>query len=167
MTDAVLAALVDTNMFRVSAPRLAGGDEVDLVTYAKVLETVGRADLSAGWCIVQANASSRSFGSRLEPDAAQRLLAGPDTAIAAGFPMGAARADKVEGGYVVNGRWGFASGCLHCNWFDARATVHVDGEPVATETGFSLLASHVVPVDEVLIEETWDVAGLRGTGSHT
>jgi alkylation response protein AidB-like acyl-CoA dehydrogenase len=167
LTDAVLAALVDTNMFRVSAPLDVGGDEVDVASFASVLETIGRADLSTGWCVVQANASARSMGSRFGNEFARELLAGPDSAIAAGFPTGLARADRVDGGYMVNGRWGFASGCLHCNWFDGRAAVHVDGEPVRTATGLGYLASHLVPADQVTIVETWDVAGLRGTGSHT
>lgn len=167
LTPAVIEALIETNLFRVSAPDSVGGDQIDVGAFSTLLETVGRADVSTGWCIVQANASARSLGSRIGHEFATELFAGPDTAIAAGTPMGVTRADRVDGGYVVSGRWGFASGCLHCNWFDARATVHVDGEPVKAPTGLAHLTSNLVPREQVEIIETWDVAGLRGTGSHT
>jgi len=167
LAGAVVDALVESNLFRLSAPSSVGGEEADVRTFAMALDAIGRADVSTGWCIVQANASARSLGSRLDHEFASELLDGPAAAIAAGTPLGEARAERVDGGHVVSGRWGFASGCLHCNWFDARAVVHANGDPVVTQTGFATLTSNLVPRDEVEVVENWDVAGLRGTGSHT
>lgn len=58
-------------------------------------------------------------------------------------------------GVLLNGRWKVVSGCEDATWGSFGALV--DGE-------FSLV---VVPMAELIIERTWDVAGMRGTGSHS
>jgi len=63
------------------------------------------------------------------------------------------------GGYRVTGRWAFASGCEHATWiFGNCVEGMVDGAP--------LLRIALFAPDEVVIEDTWNVSGLRGTGSH-
>ena len=65
----------------------------------------------------------------------------------------------VEGGYVVSGRWAFVSGCQHASWLYGNCVEDVvDGRP-------KLRAAMFDP-DEVVIEDTWNVSGLSGTGSH-
>ncbi len=65
----------------------------------------------------------------------------------------------VEDGYRVSGRWGFASGCEHADWIFADCVEGViDGVPQ--------LRIAVVPAGDVVIEDTWRVSGLCGTGSH-
>ena len=62
-------------------------------------------------------------------------------------------------GYELTGRWGFASGCDHATTFFANAVESVtEGRPA--------LRVAVLDRAEVTIEDTWYVAGLRGTGSH-
>ena len=67
--------------------------------------------------------------------------------------------EAVDGGYRVTGRWAFASGCEHATWlFGDCVEGVVDGVPQLRIAVFS--------PDEVVIEDTWYVSGLRGTGSH-
>ena len=63
------------------------------------------------------------------------------------------------GGYRVTGRWGFVSSCQHADWIYVNS---VEG----IEDGVPRLRMAVFPPDEVEIEDTWDVSGLSGTGSH-
>jgi alkylation response protein AidB-like acyl-CoA dehydrogenase len=65
----------------------------------------------------------------------------------------------VDGGYRVSGRWSFASGCEHASWLWGNCIEGiVDGAPQMRIAVFAR--------NEVEIEDTWDVIGLSGTGSH-
>jgi indole-3-acetate monooxygenase len=62
-------------------------------------------------------------------------------------------------GYRVKGRWSFASGCEHADWLFANCVEGIaDGVPQLRMAVFS--------PDQVVIEDTWTVSGLSGTGSH-
>ncbi|MFN0090246.1 MAG: hypothetical protein ACKVWR_08265 [Acidimicrobiales bacterium] len=167
LTPAAHQAMVEANLFRTCGPKALGGDECGLRDAAEIARILGRADMSTGWLFVQANATIYNFGPRLDPETAAEVYPQPDSVVAAGFPEGEGRADVVEGGYVVSGRWNFASGCLHSAWFDARAVVYDRGERLTTRNGLFALMSCLVPRESVTIVDTWDVAGMRGTGSQT
>jgi alkylation response protein AidB-like acyl-CoA dehydrogenase len=82
---------------------------------------------------------------------------GADTVAAGVFsPAGTAR--PADGGYVVDGRWSFASGCEHADWFYGNCIDASGDQPT--------LRMAVLRRDEITIEDTWSVSGLRGTGSH-
>lgn len=162
----VLHAMAGADLFRVAAPLRIGGGECDLLSFARIAEVMGYADMSAAWCFVQAGASAHGIGSRLGRDDGLAVFGTPDSVMAAGFPAGPTRATAVDGGFVVSGEWAFASGCLHSNWFDARAMVWRDGAEERARSGMMGLHSLVVPRSEVEIVESWDVQGMRGTGSH-
>ncbi len=153
----VVDAMRDAGLFRIAAPLGVGGLEVDPITHLEVIEAVARIDSSAGWTLMigaQGAAMIATFGS----DAViERVFAGPTWPIA-GSQMAplAGRFREVDGGYLVSGRWSFASGIRHATWTMFTAT--------ATEGPPRVLAG-VLPVDEVTVHDTWHVSGLKGTGS--
>ena len=113
---AVLAhhrAMVDANLFRAAGPRALGGEECGLAEGAEIARILGRADLSVGWLFVQAGATMHNFGPRLDAETGAEVYPGPASVVAAGFPDGETRAEVVEGGYVVSGRWNFEIGRAH------------------------------------------------------
>lgn len=69
-------------------------------------------------------------------------------------------AREAEGGYVLSGRWSWASGSHHATWAIVSTVVGADGP--APDGGVAL-----VPMSELSIENTWHMAGMRGTGSDT
>ena len=73
----------------------------------------------------------------------------------------AGRAEKVDGGYRVTGRWGFCSGCHNSDLFGATVFLYKNGERV--QGGHQYL---VVPKPEFEILDTWHTSGLCGSGSH-
>jgi alkylation response protein AidB-like acyl-CoA dehydrogenase len=167
LTPVAHQALVDADLFRICGPAQVGGEECDLEGVSAVAEILGRSDISTGWLFVQANATVYNFGPRLDAATAAEVFRGPASVVAAGFPVGQPRAEVVEGGYRVSGRWDFASGSLHSDWFDARVVVYDQGERKTTRSGLFGLMSCLVPRDEVTLVDTWDVTGMRGTGSQT
>jgi alkylation response protein AidB-like acyl-CoA dehydrogenase len=63
----------------------------------------------------------------------------------------------------VTGRWPFASGCTHCTMLvgGCFVTAAEGSAPAPPEYRMAIF-----PVDEVEIIDTWNVSGMRGTGSH-
>jgi choline dehydrogenase-like flavoprotein len=70
-------------------------------------------------------------------------------------------AEPVDGGYRVTGRWEWCTGCLHAQWALLGIPL-TDDSGQLSDQGFVL-----VPMSELTIEDTWFVAGMRGTGSNT
>jgi alkylation response protein AidB-like acyl-CoA dehydrogenase len=67
----------------------------------------------------------------------------------------------VDGGYLISGVKGFATGCLHATWIEVPVQIlDADGQVVNAMWTF-------FPMSEVEIEDTWHTMGMRGTGSNT
>jgi alkylation response protein AidB-like acyl-CoA dehydrogenase len=153
--EETVARLAELGVFRLLAPRAVGGLEADPILFLQVCEELGAADGSAGWVAMIAAATSLALA-YLEPEVARELLADPRFAIAGvAAPFGTAT--PVDGGYRVRGRWPFASGCEHATWLVGGC--RVGGE----RPGVRLM---VMPAAAITVHRTWDVAGLRATGSH-
>ena len=122
------------------------------------LETLARADASTGWTVM-IGAGSWIDLAGLPRATFDAMFADASEAIVAGAINPSGSIEAVDGGYRVNGRWAFASGCQHARWIfgDCFEGV-VDGVPQLRIAVFS--------PDQVVIEDTWYVSGLAGTGSH-
>lgn len=109
---AVVAAMVDTGIFRLCVPAALGGLETDAATLIEAIEAVAIGDGSAGWCAM-IGATSGVIAAYLPADAAREIYGANPRVVTGGVfaPRGAAT--PVEGGYTVDGRWSFASGCQH------------------------------------------------------
>ena len=153
----IVAALTDAGVFRLCVPAAFGGIEASATTLVETIEAVATADASAGWCTMIG--ATTGVVSAYLPEAAARAIysSGHDVVTGGVFaPQGAAV--PTTGGYTVNGRWSFASGCQHCAWLMGGCIVR--GEPAVPPRMM------ILPADQVEIIDTWDTAGLRGTGSH-
>lgn len=153
----IVEALVDTGVFRLCVPAELGGLEADVATLVGAIEAVAIADGAAGWCAM-IGATSGVVSAYLPADAAQEIYGRNPRAITGGVFAPRGTAVPVDGGYTVDGRWSFASGCQHCDWLMGGCIVR--GDPAVPPRMM------IVPAREVQILDTWDTAGLRGTGSH-
>jgi alkylation response protein AidB-like acyl-CoA dehydrogenase len=156
----VIAAIRDAELFRLTAPIRFGGFQLPFRTVVEVCSAVSEGCGSAGWITGYANTAK--WMASLWPARAQEDVfgAGPD-AIHAGSSKPATDVTVVPGGYRVSGTWPSLSGVPYAQWVGLFMLVpSSDGNPpVMTEA--------LVPAGEVRIENTWDVAGLRGTGSES
>ncbi|MGE2813731.1 acyl-CoA dehydrogenase family protein [Mycobacterium heidelbergense] len=86
----------------------------------------------------------------------------PDTWIASPYAAQGI-ATPADGGYILSGRWNFSSGTDHCDWIFLGAILGAaDGTPAQPRR----LLHVVLPrKDYTIVEDSWDVIGLSGTGS--
>ena len=157
----VMDAIVESHLARLIAPTAIGGDAADPVTLVRVIETVARADTSAGWCLAIGMGVNHLSG--YYPYEAARALYRNLDRLGAGVFAPSGRAVPDGDGYRVTGRWSFASGCQH-------AAVQLGGVMVADANGTVTMPPTVklaaMASTQVVVHETWDTAGMRGTGSH-
>ena len=124
-----------------------------------MIEAVSALDASAGWCLMVGATTLALPGVFLDDGAVATMFAGGRIPRAAGCYMPTGQAVEARGGYRVTGRWAFASGIRHAAWVSGTARVVRGAQPTAERRVF------VVPTSAVEIHDTWQVAGLRGTGS--
>ncbi|MEJ0070467.1 MAG: acyl-CoA dehydrogenase family protein [Pseudomonadota bacterium] len=158
--EATIRALHETGLFRVLQPARWGGPELDFGIYVEVGAILGSECASSGW--VWANLVSHHWMLAYWPEAAQRQLweIDRDMLIGSAFVFPCGRAQKVDGGYRLKGRWPFSSGINHCSWLMVGAMVAGDSGAPPEARMF------LVPPSDYTVIDTWHVSGLRGTGSH-
>ena len=160
----VLAAMHEAKFFRMMIPADTGGLQTDLPTAMKVVETIASADGATGWNLM-IGAAYGVWASRLGAEVAREIY-GTDTAVVAGALRPSGKARPVEGGFVCDGRWSFASGIGHSAWWAAGCVVHDDEGPRKNANGTPETRLVFFPASDGELIDTWSVGGMRGTGSH-
>lgn len=151
--------LHDAGLFRIVQPKRVGGAELDYVALVDCADLLGRADASVAWNFGNLASHHWMLG-MFERRAQDQVWQVPDALIASSFIFPAGRATKVEGGYRLRGSWAFSSGVATCDWNMLASVVYSDDEADGIEYRIFLL-----PKSDYSILDTWDAAGLRGTGS--
>lgn len=160
----LVRALTAAGLFRMAVPRAYGGMEAGPLTIAHVIEELATADASTAWCVMLA--AQASVGAAFLPrTAAAEVFADPMTIPAVvARPVG--RAEAVEGGYIVSGRWPFASGSNHATWFGGESVIISGGEPLRDDQGNEIVRLLFFPRADCTVHDTWNTTGLRGAGSN-
>jgi alkylation response protein AidB-like acyl-CoA dehydrogenase len=162
----IVQALTDAGIFRMCVPLALGGFEVPPLTFYRVVEAVARLDGSTGWCTFIGGGDGL-VGAYLAPQTAADLFGRDPRVILAGSVAPAGSATVVEGGYRISGRWPYASGCQHCTWVFGGCHVLDGDQPRLTAPGTPEVRMVLVPAAQAtILEDTWEVSGLVGTGSH-
>jgi len=160
LPDEVVQALRESGMCALMVPKRFGGLQTSVRTYIDVMSELGLGCGSTAWVASLINVCA--WLAALFPEQAQRDVWGTNPqAWVAGSLAPNGEAVAVDGGWRVNGRWPWASGSLHAQW--GACGIHMKNERGETANfGLSLM-----PMHELTIEDTWFMAGMKGTGSNT
>jgi 3-hydroxy-9,10-secoandrosta-1,3,5(10)-triene-9,17-dione monooxygenase len=157
MPDASMAAMTAAGVFRALTPRRWGGLEVDPAAFYEMTMKVASACGSSGW--VAGLVSVHSWQIALMDERMQEEFwgGGPDACASSSYmPVG--KVTSVPGGFRLSGRWGFSSGIDHSDWALLGSVVRDAGPPE--------FRTFVVPQRDLTIDhDSWNVSGLKGTGS--
>lgn len=169
----VFAALARAGLLRLIAPGHYNGGGAASEEFLTLIETIARVDGSAAWTAMTINEEVGIASAWLPADSMAGLLhSQPDVIIAgSGVALGTAR--RVDGGWLINGRWKFVSGVPVADRVVLASRVVTgddSGDGGDPDGGAPRRARQVcvtlTPVSDVTIEDTWHVAGLRGSGSN-
>jgi indole-3-acetate monooxygenase len=156
--------LMEAQVFRLGLPRAYGGPELDPMSQVRVVEELSRIEGSVGWLSMISSAGS-FLGAFLVPLVAQRFFGSVD-GVLAGNLRPPQRADLVDGGYRVSGRFRFGSGCQHASMMACGCVIYDRGEPQLNRKGEPHIRVMLIPASKVTIVDVWDTTGMRGTGSN-
>ncbi len=149
--------------FRMAVPRSLGGLEMAPATIMGTIESVAQADASAGWNVM-IGATSGMSAAYLAPAAAREIYGDP-LVITGGSNTPTGRALPDADGFRLSGRWPWVSGSANCRWLKGISVVIEDGKPRLLPNGMPDARMMVFPASRATLIDTWQVAGLNGTGS--
>jgi 3-hydroxy-9,10-secoandrosta-1,3,5(10)-triene-9,17-dione monooxygenase len=162
-SDEVHEAFKAAGFYRILQPRMFGGYEFGLPDFIRVVREISRGHPGAGWCFTLAASHSLVVGSHL-PEEVQREIFGPDGDFRAPHrapPSGTFR--RVDGGYIVSGRWSYSSGIPVATHFIGGGLIRDEGKPPR-------LVNIIVPRSDYEILPDWGgghTLGMEASGSNT
>jgi len=155
-----IEAIREAGLFKLMIPKRLGGHETTIRTKLDVTAALGEACGSTAWVVALTNVCAWFTG--LFCDRAQQDVFGADPdARVAGVLVPSPDVEEVDGGFIVSGRWPWASGSLHATW--GLGGVMLKGPDGAPRD----VGTVIIPMEDLTIEDTWFVAGMKGTGSNT
>lgn len=162
LTEQTVKIMKSAGNIRLLQPKEHGGLEVHPREFAETVMATAALDPAAGWIngVVGVHPYQLAYA---DPRVAAEIWADDvDTWVASPYaPQGVAV--PVDGGYIFNGRWQFSSGTDHCDWIFLGALLgDTEGKPVMPPQMLHMILPRK---DYEIVEDSWDVVGLRGTGS--
>lgn len=154
--EATIDAVRALDLFRVVVPTSLGGHGLGLGTLAQGTRILARGCPATAWTLSFLMLHAWLLA-KFPPEGREELFA-HDPAPFAPAPLApTGKATAVDGGFLVDGRWEWATGVAHAQWVMVHA---VQVEPELT-TWFVVL-----PTDAVEVDDMWFTAGMRATGSN-
>ncbi|WP_405078817.1 acyl-CoA dehydrogenase [Paenibacillus chitinolyticus] len=163
LTEELLNLIYQNRWFKLFVPDDLNGRMTSLPDALRIFRECSRVDGSFGW-LVTIGAGGGFFASLMKPEIGSALFASEKAVVAgSGAPTGTAK--RVEGGYLVSGRWKYCSGAAHATMFTANCAVE---EPEGQGRGENAeIRSFIFTPDQVRIHRDWNTFGLKATGSHS
>ncbi|HZQ32706.1 MAG TPA: acyl-CoA dehydrogenase family protein [Mycobacterium sp.] len=162
LPDETAKKLKAAGPIKLLQPKRFGGFEAHPRQFAETVMAVAALDGAAGWVcgVVGVHPWQLAFA---DPRVQEEVWGADDNTWMASPYAPTGVAVPVEGGYRFNGRWQFSSGTDHCDWiFLGAMLADADGNVAAPPTMLHMILPRA---DYQIVEDSWNVVGLKGTGS--
>lgn len=154
LDDDLLDRMQEAGLLSIMVPRRWGGAGLGLHETHKIVEIIGSGDASTAW-VASFFMVHAVLLCRYPMSVQERMFEGRSMVRVAGVWSPPGKAEKVDGGYRVTGKWGYASGVLHADAVLVPAMV--DGEP---HWG-------IFTPEDLTVHDDWDMTAMSATGSCT
>lgn len=162
---AQLKIIREQGWFKMLVPQVYSGLEMALPDVVRLEECISWINGSTGWVVTLCSGAGW-FGGFLNSDKAIEAFNNPDVCLA-GSGAAAGTAELTENGYLINGKWKYASGAYHATHFTANCTITKNGQSVYNPDGSPLIRPFIFNAADVRIIQTWHSMGLTATGSES
>ncbi len=155
-----IAEMQAAGFFRVLQPKRWGGYEMHPNVFFDIQKLLAEGCMSTGW--VYGVVGGHPYELALFHDQAQRdVWEHDDSVLVSSSYQPVGKVERATNGFYLSGRWGFSSGCDHCQWVLLGAMIPPlkNGDPQDMRT-------FLLPRSDYKIDNTWDTFGLQGTGSQ-
>jgi alkylation response protein AidB-like acyl-CoA dehydrogenase len=166
LNEATFEALKPLRMSHIFAGEDIGGAQLSPTQGLQLIEAITYHSGAAGW-VSMVHACIGAMSAAFLPDTAINRLFGGDAEnrfSGQGTPTGMLK--KVDGGYLLNGKWSYASGIYHATFTHTAALLDDgNGQPAKDENGNVIVLCAHAPVGDHDLLGNWNVLGLQATGS--
>jgi alkylation response protein AidB-like acyl-CoA dehydrogenase len=161
ISDETTQIFKDLGFFKLLQPARYGGYEYGFTGFMDLISEIGRGCTSSAWgCAL--GLIHQWLLATLPKQAQDDVWLENPQAILCGSYAPATHAVRVDGGYLIKGKWSFASNVDNSQW--ALLGVHF---PVTSPLDKPSAGFLLVPRNEWEIEDDWHVMGQSGTGSKS
>ena len=165
LTQKQLSLIYQQDWFKLLVPAAYGGKQLSLPEVMQIEEALACADGSFGW-VVTLCAGAGWFGGFMKPELAKKVFEREKVCLAgSGAPTGTA--EITTAGYLINGKWNYASGSVDATAFTATCKVIKGGKPVKESNGTTKTISFVFNKSEVIVSSDWNAMGMVATSSNS
>ncbi len=165
----IVERLIDEGFFRFALPQELGGDNASSMETIEILEHMAAIDASVAWNVMLGSEINAMAAGGMDPELAKEVyLDNPRVVMCGGGGPGSTppRAERqADGSVKVWGQTTFISGCHNASYCFMAAPLMKGDEPELNDDGMPIMKLWFLPRDQWEIVETWDVAGMRGSGS--
>jgi len=155
LTPEVIDALKDAGILRMAAPKRLGGLALPSKGQGRVIAEIAKGCPSTAWTVSIIN-SCVWLASAMSFEMQDYVFAGDEFPIVCSPTNGAGTLTPEGDHWVLNGRWSYGSASHHSKF------ALVPAESPSSPFNFVAL-----PLADAKMEYTWQVAGMKGTGSDT
>ncbi|NKB96984.1 MAG: hypothetical protein GKR90_00580 [Pseudomonadales bacterium] len=169
LPDNIVEQLIDEGFFRFTLPEELGGEAATSCDTIKILEAMAAIDASVAWNVMLGSEINAMAVGGMDKEIAKEVyLDNPRVIMCGGGGPGTQppRAERCDEGVRVWGQSTFISGCHNATWFFMAAPLMQGDAPELDDAGNPIFKMWFLHRDQWEIVDTWDVAGLRGSGSH-
>lgn len=163
-------ALIEAGFFRFTLPAEVGGENASSMETIAVLEAMAAIDGSVGWNVMLGSEINAMAVGGMDPVLRHEIYVENPRIIMCGGGGPGTRPGKAireaDDSYRVWGQASFISGCHNAEWCFMAAPVFVGDELQRDTNGAPVVRMFFLNRREYQILDTWDMAGLRGSGSH-
>jgi indole-3-acetate monooxygenase len=171
LPDDCKEALIDAGIFRFAMPKELGGDDATITETVDVLADISAIDASVGWNVMLGSEINAMAAGGMDPSLVKEVyLDNPRVVMCGGGGPGSAPAYAIkqdDGGYKVWGETTFISGVHNSEWCFMGAAIMENDAPLTDDAGNPIIKMFFLNRKDFEIIDTWNVAGLRGSGSHS
>lgn len=159
MPDETFKDFQEAGLFRALQPRRYDGYELDPGTFFQAVMEIGAVCGSSAWVLAIVGVHNWHLG--LFDLQAQEDVWRQDTSVQMSTSLSpTGTVTRVTGGFRLQGRWSFSSGCDVCQWVVLGGLV-----PPVQEGTEPEMRAFLVPRSDYVIDDNWHVVGLCSTGS--
>jgi 3-hydroxy-9,10-secoandrosta-1,3,5(10)-triene-9,17-dione monooxygenase len=145
--------------FALVVPERSGGHGLEFRSLTEIGRILAHGCMSSAWTVTFLMLHNwfiargpKEFQDAIWSDKTHAMIPAPLA------PTGTAR--PVDGGYLITGRWQWATGVMHADWVMVNCLIdRGDGGP---PEGLFCMA----PIEDVTVDDVWHTSGMRGTGSN-
>lgn len=157
--------ITEQGWLKALIPSAYGGKQMPLPELIKLEEYLAYLDGSFGW-VVTLCAGAGWFAGFADEGAASKYF-GQDNVCAAGSGATSGTAEEITNGYVLNGKWAYASGATMATIFTVNCKVTRAGQPVLNDDGTEKMLTFMLDKNEVTVNDDWNAFGMVASGSHS